>query len=90
MDRPKQKRVRIEQEVIALYVYLQSGKKRVKIFLSHFFFQAPGRDDRSRTPILSAALESPRSEVSNAELVEYLMDNGADITAVDDKGSIHI
>jgi len=52
--------------------------------------KSPGRDDRSRTPILSAALESPRSEVSNAELVEYLMDNGADITAVDDKGSIHI
>ena len=45
--------------------------------------------DRSRTPILSAALNSNR-EVSMAELVEYLMDNGADITAVDDKGSIHI
>jgi len=38
----------------------------------------------SRTPILSAALDS--NSVSNAELVEYLMDNGANITAVDDKG----
>ena len=89
MDRPKQKRVRIDQEVIALYVYLQSGKKESKFSYHISFFQAPGRDDRSRTPILSAALES-RSQVSNAELVEYLMDNGADITAVDDKGSIHI
>ena len=63
------------------------------------FFLANNRNDRlpyytgvllrvnSRTPILSAALDS--NSVSNAELVEYLMDNGANITAVDDKGSIH-
>ena len=53
------------------------------------FVLANNHQDRSRTPILSAALNS-NSRLSNAELVEYLMDNGADITAVDDKGSIHI
>jgi len=49
--------------------------------------KAKGRHDKSRTPILSAALDLRfHSRGSNAELVEYLMDNGADITAVDDKG----
>ena len=49
------------------------------------FFLANNHQDHSRTPILTAALRS-NDQVSNAKLVEYLMDNGADITAVDDKG----
>ena len=72
---------------------MQSVLITVNFLITFPFFLANNRWDRSRTPILSAALDSNRlrqTGVSNAELVEYLMDNGANITAVDDKGSIHI
>ena len=77
----------------ALYVYLKSdlmkSTKQFKFSYHISFFLANSHQDCSRTPILTAALTS-NDQVSNAVLVEYLMDNGADITAVDDKGSIHI